>query len=140
LWLLALPQSLGGSHGDDGVRVEVNQLCRQFIKGRGTAISVLDLDVLPFDIAEFTKPRKQCIDQMRDASRREISEPIGFHRLLPARRKRPRCRAAESRDELAPVRLTDKHQISSPWRVIIARRARACCRASSPGRRVVHCS
>jgi hypothetical protein len=71
LWLLALPQSLGGSHGDDGVGVEVNQLCRQFIKGRGTAVSVLDLDVLPFDIAEFTKPRKQCIDQMRDASRRD---------------------------------------------------------------------
>ena len=83
--MLALPQSQGGSHGDDGVGVEVNQLCRQFIKGRGTAISVLDLDVVPFDVAEFTKPRKQCIDQMRDASRREIAEPIDFHRLLRSR-------------------------------------------------------
>jgi len=98
-----LPQSLGGSHGDDGVGVEVNQLCRQFIKGRGTAISVLDLDVVPFDVAEFTKPRKQCIDQMRDASRREIAEPIDFHRLLPPRHHRPRCHYASStRDELAP--------------------------------------
>jgi hypothetical protein len=100
----------GGSHGDDGVGVEVNQLCRQFIKGRGTAISVLDLDVLPFDIAEFTKPRTQCIDQMRDASRREIAEPIDFHRLLSPRLQRPCRRAAERRNELS-----SSHEAPKPW-------------------------
>ena len=39
------------------------------------------------------------------------------HALLPTRHHRPSRRAAESRDERAPVRSTDEHQISSPVRV-----------------------
>ena len=68
--------------------------------------AILDCYVPAFDIAGFGEPLAERLHETRNRSKRlRVENP--YHRqrrLLRARRQRPhRCRAAEQRDELAPL-------------------------------------
>ena len=68
--------------------------------------SIFDVDVLPLDITEITQPLTEGVDFRRWSGRAVMQEtdPRDFRRLLRMRRERPsRRRAAEQRDELAPL-------------------------------------
>src|SRR6516164_10667446 len=67
---------------------------------------VLDYYVLAFDVAGLAQPPTERGRRARPAFRRSTVNKAdhGQRRLLRSRRERPRsCRAAEKRDELAPV-------------------------------------
>src|SRR5262249_36416018 len=68
--------------------------------------TIFDRDVLPFDKARFVEAfaERGQIEQV-GVERTGTQETNHWHRrLLRVRRERPRRRAAEQRDELAPVR------------------------------------
>src|SRR5262249_34857373 len=76
---------------------------------------VLDRHVLAFDVADFLEAFTKRSSLARGAFRRSGADEPNHrhHRLLRARRERPRCRrAAEQRDELA----TGAHSITSSAR------------------------
>src|SRR5262249_28046049 len=68
--------------------------------------AVFDPHVLTFDIAHFGKTAPECGIKMHGVGLRQAAEISDYRhlRLLRARRERPRSRrAAEQRDELAPL-------------------------------------
>src|SRR5262249_14788069 len=72
---------------------------------------IFDDQVLTLDVAEFSQPAPKALDrpQLQIGHQPDALHP---HRLLRARRERPRsCRAAEERDELA-----SSHSITSSAR------------------------
>ena len=75
--------------------------------------AVFDRHVLALDIAGFLQALAKCAQAVRERVRRcAVEKPDHRHRrLLRARRERPRRRAAEQRDELAPL-----HSITSSAR------------------------
>ena len=100
-------QACGRAEGRNDVHRATNErprglgkLLRHFI-----AIRILEGDVLAFEVTEIAQPVTEGVLPGRvinDADTRNLP------RLLRARRKRPRSRAAEQRDELAPL-----HSITS---------------------------
>src|SRR5262245_40835933 len=66
--------------------------------------AILDHDILSLDVAGFTKALAECGQIACTIDRRRNAEESYYrHRwLLRSRCKRPRRRAAEQRDELAP--------------------------------------
>src|SRR5262249_22711515 len=70
--------------------------------------TIFDDQVLTLDVAEFPQPRQETLDRPQ---RQTAHQPDTLHprRLLRTRRERPRRRAAEQRDERAPV----AHSITS---------------------------
>src|SRR5262249_48988234 len=75
--------------------------------------AVFDRDVLILDVAGFPQPMAKRGHEVRYVSKRRAAQkPDHWHRLLlPARRKRPCCRAAEERYERAAF-----HSITSSAR------------------------
>src|SRR5262249_36829198 len=102
-----------------------NQVCRQFRQAVDLILgeAVCNRDVLALDIAGIFEALAECAQQVPDRfGRLVVEKPDHRHRLLlRARRERPRCRAAEQRDELAPL-----HSITSSVR------ARTAAGTSSP--------
>src|SRR5262245_7783498 len=77
--------------------------------------SRIDHEVLAFDEAEpsqFIEQRHlmRCVARARN----QAAETINAPGLLSARRERPRGRASEQRDELAPFQLIELHLVPSP--------------------------
>src|SRR5207245_5998502 len=65
--------------------------------------AILDHDILALDVAGSTNALPECGQiACTIGKRRAAEEPYHRHRLLRARGERPRGRAAEKRDELAP--------------------------------------
>src|SRR6516165_7881038 len=79
--------------------------------------AVFNRNVLSLNITCFSQATSQRHHEFsRSIRRRASEEPDYWHRrLLRARCERPRCRAAEKRDELAPLHLRD-HSITSSAR------------------------
>ena len=101
-----------GDHGDPSAN-EVSRQLRQPIE-LILRPAVFDRDVLALDIAGVFEALAKCAQTLRKrVGRRGVEEPDHRHRrLLRPRRERPRCRrAAEQRDELAPL-----HSITSSAR------------------------
>src|SRR5262245_31357206 len=75
--------------------------------------AVLDRHVLALEVAGFFQALTECGHHRHVAVRRcTVDECDQRHRcLLRARRERPRCRAADERDEVAPL-----HSITSSAR------------------------
>src|SRR5262249_48722280 len=72
--------------------------------------AILDHHILAFDVTGFGKTATECVHEVCGRSGRLCAE-IPHHRhcrLLRARRERPRRRASEQRDEVAPF-----HSITS---------------------------
>src|SRR5262249_48009876 len=61
-------------------------------------------NIAPFDITEVAHPAHEFLTNLIvvRGSRSDVSDARGLGRLLRTRRDRPRRRAAEQRDELAP--------------------------------------
>src|SRR6516162_10480884 len=75
--------------------------------------AILDRNILALDVAGFTKALAEC-GQIACTINRPRAAQESYHRhrrLLRARRERPRCRAAEQRDEIAAL-----HSITSSAR------------------------
>src|SRR5215470_2532818 len=78
---------------------------------------ILDRHILALDVPDFTNALPECGQKACTIGKerpRAAEEPNHRHwRLLRARRERPRhCRAAEQRDEVAPLHLR-RHSITS---------------------------
>src|SRR5215813_159142 len=103
------------------VDLKPKQFGRQFRKERVAALrrSVLDNEVLPFNVAQCTQPLSQRIEigGVRVKARRfQHAEAPDLAGWLSTRRPRPKlrhrsCRASKQRDELAP-----SHSITSSAR------------------------
>src|SRR5262249_42997054 len=66
--------------------------------------TVFDQDVLTLDVACFLEALAEGCHEVRGVSERGVpQETNNRHRLLRARRERPRRRAAEQRDEIASL-------------------------------------
>src|SRR5262249_14990239 len=80
--------------------------------------AILDREVAALDEASFLQAPAEAGDEMREGTgRRRAEKPHHRHCcLLRARRQRPRCRAAEQRDELATLHLP-AHSITRSARV-----------------------
>src|SRR5262249_8294734 len=75
--------------------------------------AVFDRHVLAFDNAGFLQALAESAHTILERVRCGVEKPDHWHhRLLRARRKRPRSRAAEQRDEVAPP----DHSITSSAR------------------------
>src|SRR5262245_31196688 len=76
--------------------------------------AIFDSDVLSFDIAKLTQSLAECVDSGRRFTWRSAAQEPDhrYRRLLGACCKRPRRRAAEQRDEIAPP----DHSITSSAR------------------------
>src|SRR5262249_45976081 len=92
-----------------------DQIGRQFLHPIVLTLrpAILDRDVLTFHKARFVEPLPERGQEGPEVVKRtETEEPDHRHpRLLRARRERPRGRAAEQRDEIAPF-----HSITSSAR------------------------
>src|SRR5262245_18824937 len=79
--------------------------------------AILDRHILAFDVPAFADALPECGHKTCSVGgRRAAEEPDYRHRrLLRARRQRPRHRAAEQGDELAPLHLRG-HSITSSAR------------------------
>src|SRR5262245_56678478 len=66
--------------------------------------AIFDSDVLSFDIAKLTQSLAECVDSGRRFTWRSAAQEPDhrYRRLLGACCKRPRRRAADQRDEVAP--------------------------------------
>ena len=75
--------------------------------------AIVDRHGLAFDVAVLAQAAAECGYQMRALiGRSRAEEPDQRHRrLLCARSQRPRRRAAEQRDELAPSKLSKLHPL-----------------------------
>jgi hypothetical protein len=78
-------------------------------------VAPLNEEILAFDIASLAKPLSECCEKVWAARWQaglnvpDLGDP---HRLLRARRERPRDRrAAEQRDEVAPFQLIELHSV-----------------------------
>src|SRR5262249_61086463 len=92
--------------------------------------AILDSDVLPLDKSGLVQALPECANQVLGAGRRRGAEKADHwhHRLLRPRRERPRRRAAETDDELAPL-----HVWMAPvWQEIIWRAAKRALAAMAP--------
>src|SRR5262249_42822439 len=101
---------------DDKVHVGTNQLSRQFGKSLIAPFrpAVFDGDVRALDITEVTQTQPEWFQpggERRRRCRAQESNPRHLSRLLRACGNRPCSRAAEQRDELAPL-----HSITSSAR------------------------
>src|SRR6516165_5818546 len=72
-------------------------------------------NIAPFDITEVAHPTHEFLANLIvvRGSRSDVSDARGLGRLLRPRRERPRGRAADERDELAP-----RHSITSSARAM----------------------
>src|SRR5262249_20631258 len=103
----------GCSPGHDQIHGQRDQFCGKVGVAFLTALreTIFDDQVLTLDVAEFSQPAPKALDrpQLQIGHQPDALHP---HRLLRARRERPRsCRAAEERDELA-----SSHSITSSAR------------------------
>src|SRR5215470_6060498 len=103
---------------EDQVHLGTNQLGGQFGKSLVVPLrpAVLDGDVRTLDITEVAQTQADSLKprgKRRWRCHAEESDPRYFARLLRASRERPRRRAAEQRDELAPFQLIELHSIPS---------------------------
>ena len=75
--------------------------------------AILDCDVPALDEADFGEAAPKCVHVFRPFHRRHaVEDPDHRHRLLRARRERPRYRrAAEERDEMAAFQLIELHSV-----------------------------
>lgn len=74
-------------YDDDDVRLVFRELCGQCIERFSPSISILDLEILSFQIAEITQRPKQRISQICDGRGRKVTEAIDFSSLaVPAQR------------------------------------------------------
>src|SRR5262249_52542725 len=103
----------------DHVRRQPDQLRRINARKRGVASAPASIDakILAFNPSQLTKSLDECrvIRLPRRIGRRAIHQHTDAPRavsLLRPRRERPRCRAAEQRDEVAPI----VHSITSSAR------------------------
>src|SRR5205823_1908924 len=101
---------------DDHVNFEPHEFRRDLGRTVVTAFrpAHIDLYVAAFDPAKFAQPRHKGGDPYVGSCRRASAEETNSgeaRRLLRPRRERPRCRAADERDELAPF-----HSITSSAR------------------------
>src|SRR6516165_1981736 len=112
------PLSCGSNRraaADDEVRCRTHQLCRISLDLTQipTRVSMLDQDIAVLGPAERLETLAKCNDPSQHFGivlgvwMQECDAPHALA-LLRARRKRPRCRAAEQRDELASL-----HSITS---------------------------
>src|SRR5262250_3198868 len=98
---------------------DINLRPQQVADQRGYRVDIVPImaklvgDVAPFDITEVAHPAHEFLAEwiVVRGSRTDVPETRRLARLLRPRRERPRCRAAEQRDELAP-----SHSITSSAR------------------------
>ena len=113
----ALPRGLRVAVRDNDIDLEPDELGRDLGEALVASLrpAILDRDGATLDPAEFAQPLHKSGDPLALGRRRaRAQEPDGrqLSRLLRARRERPRRRrAAEQRDELAPL-----HSITSSAR------------------------
>jgi transposase len=103
----------GRARRHDDVRLEANQLGRQAWESIVSPLRppILDGDVLALDMAQFAEPLAECVDELplqRRGGGPKVTDPSDLPNLLRSRRKRPRRRAAEKRDELAALCMSGK--------------------------------
>src|SRR5262249_29172590 len=106
----------GGSPQYQEIDIALNQFRDQGRKSIAATLSrtVFDNKVYPLDITELLKPLPEGVELGRILNRRyrfQHADPPQLHRLLRARRERPRGRAAEQRNELPTL-----HSITSSAR------------------------
>ena len=76
--------------------------------------SPLDDNVGAFDVAEVTQAQTQCLDATKLTGEAQEPDPRDVDTLLRVRGERPGRRAAETRDELAPLQsITSSARASS---------------------------
>src|SRR5262249_24405523 len=106
--------SLTSSGCKDDLWFEPNQLLRQGWQPLCITISVTvdDIEVAASDVTEPSHPLQKGVDKPYGGPTSAPTQPGNEWPLLRTRRERPRgCRAAEQRDELAPVPLMEMHPI-----------------------------
>ena len=105
----ALPRDGCGSRRDNDIDLQPDELGRDLGEALVASLrpAILDRDGAALDPAEFAQPLHESGDPLALGRRRgRAQEPDGrqLRRLLRARGERPRRRrAAEKRDELAPL-------------------------------------
>src|SRR3984893_795349 len=101
------------TNNHDGIGAEAYQLCCKFIIRLGLALRepVFDREVLTLDIAKVAEPPAQRLNEVGLGGRREIAETRHLCWLLCPHHQRPRYRAAEEREELAPFYMTKLHPL-----------------------------
>src|SRR5262245_64556795 len=107
-------------HRDDDIDLEPDELGGDLGEAFAASLrpAILDRDVAAFDPAEFVQPLHKGGDRLADHRRRgPAKEPDSWQlrRLLRARRKRPRSRAADQSDELAPFHSITSSVRASSW-------------------------
>src|SRR6516225_4200078 len=130
-----------GDHGHLSAD-QVGHQCRQAIV-LGLQPVVLDRHVLAFDVAGFVEAFAKRGRIARVGLGRPVSDkPNHWHRrLLRARRKRPRSRSTEQRDELAPPHYSiTSSAISRKSRVIVKPSALAAFRLMTSSNLVGCCT
>src|SRR5262249_3205851 len=73
---------------------------------RSVAIRIVEGDVLAFEVTEIAQPRTEGVPLERVVDNADVRD---LPHLLRACRERPRCRAAEERDELATFHRADRN-------------------------------
>src|SRR3984893_11119536 len=103
---------------DNGVRSEACKLCRKLVGAlRLTEHEpVFDCKVLAFDVAKVAKPAEECLLKLRVGGWREITQSCR-PRNLRSRGQRPRRRAAEKANELAPPHIRTPAQGPALYRL-----------------------
>src|SRR5262249_28881040 len=101
--------------GDNYIDLETDQLGSRILElvGIPGSKSAFNQDVLSLNPPKISQSLKETVTSRHGRSKPEIPYPSGLQRLLPARHRRPRRHSAEPRDERAPARSTDWHQIAS---------------------------
>src|SRR5262249_41966324 len=91
---------------DNNIDFESDELGRKHGGAIAASLSpaILDHEVATFDPAEYAQPLQKSVDPMAMGRKRTRAQELDgrwLRRLLRACSERPRCRAAEQRDELA---------------------------------------
>src|SRR5262249_27113014 len=104
-----------GRAGHQDVRLKRDQFARQRLELFDRAIAIVDIQIATLRVAQAA----QAIDEggvvLLQTQRKERDPRTGVGRvgLLRARRERPRCRAADKRDEVASVHSTTSSAATS---------------------------
>jgi hypothetical protein len=89
-------------------------VCRKVIDAQAIAVRIAE-EVLTLDEALPTQGfEKRGVPRRATRTELQAADAIGATRLLRHRHYRPHSSAAQTRDERAPVRSTNRHQFSSP--------------------------
>src|SRR5262249_30248438 len=115
LGCLLCRQRAGHIQRHDHIDLEPDKLGRELWKSIQLSFrgAKLECDVLPLYVAEFTQSFPELVLERLRVSGSYVECAYSRHLgLLPARRERPGSRAAEQRDELAPLQLCG-HSITS---------------------------